>query len=175
MMNSGIIQIQEKIYYWLFMALAFFIPVYDKAAALIIGLLLLNWILEGRFRKRFLAVRKDGLRKKIFLFSTLYFAYVLGMIYSKNLDYGLLDLETKLSILIFPLIFSTLSFEVLKGKMKHFLFAFLAGSLATTFILLFHSYLNYSESQSTSEFFYGGLSWYHHASYIAMFLDFRWG
>ena len=174
-MNSKFNQIQIKIYYWLFIALAFFIPVYDKVSALIIALLLLNWILEGRFRKRFRLVKSNKQRQRIFFLSGLYFAYLLGMAYTSNWEYGLFDLETKLSILIFPLLFSTINAQVLRKRLNHFLFAFLAGNLLNTIVLLIHATVNYLASQSASEFFYGGLSWYHHASYIAMFLVFSVG
>lgn len=174
-MKPNIKQIQNKIYYWLFIALAFFIPVYDKVSALIIALLLLNWILEGQFRQKFRLVLTNKQRRTIFLFSTLYFAYLLGMTYTANWEYGLFDLETKLSILVFPLLFSSIDFQVLRDRLWHFLVAFLAGNLLTTIILLIHATINYYDSKSTSEFFYGGLSWFHHASYIAMFLVFSVG
>jgi len=52
------------------------------------------------------------------------------------------------------------------------MFAFITGSFLISIVLLTRSTINYINSRDTSEFFYGQLSWYHHASYIAMFLVF---
>jgi len=171
-MNSERSHIHNKIQFWLLLGIAFFIPIYDKVTAVLIAILLLNWLIEGRFRQKFKSIQNNKGRRNLFLFSVLYLVYVIGLIYSENLGYAFSDLETKLSILIFPLIFSTINFEWFKGKLKQFLYAFICGSFLISIILLTRSAFNYIGSNDTSAFFYGQLSWYHHASYIALFLVF---
>jgi len=174
-MASRILNIQNKITYWLLIALAFFIPVYDKVSALIIGLLVLNWLLEGRFVHRFNLIKTEKSRRNLLLFSVLYLIHLIGLIYSKNVEFGLFDLEIKLSLLIFPLVFSTIDYKILEGKLKYILFGFLAGCFSTTLILLTRSFINFTNSLLLSEFFYGQLAWFHHSSYLAMFIVFSIG
>ena len=174
-MTSRILDIQNKINYSLLIAIAFFIPVYDRITALLIGLLVLNWLVEGRFVQKFQLIKDNKSRRNLLFFSVLYLIHLVGLAYSQNLDFGLFDLEIKLSLLIFPVIFSTIDFKILEGKIKHIFFGFLAGSFTTTIILLTHSFINFTESLSLSEFFYGRLAWYHHSSYLAMFIVFSIG
>lgn len=174
-MTSIFQNIQNKINYWLLIALAFFIPVYDRVTALLISLLVLNWLVEGRFVQKFQLIKTNKSRRNLLFFSFLYLIHLVGLSYSENIEFGLFDLEIKLSLLIFPVVFSTIDIKILEGKIKHIFFGFLAGSFTTTIILLTRSFINFTGSLSLSEFFYGQLAWYHHSSYLAMFIVFSIG
>ena len=174
-MNKDRTYIHNRLYYFLFLILSFSIPLYDRVVALAILLILINWLIEGRFRQKFQLVKFHRFRLYIILFSVLYFAYLSGLLYSKNQDYGLFDIQIKLSLFLFPLIFATIDFNILKGRFSHFLYAFAVGCFLSTIILMVHSFVSFLETKSISEFFYGKLAWYIHASYIAMFLVFAVG
>ena len=63
-------------------------------------------------------------------FSVIYFFYLLGMINTTNVESGLFDLEVKLSLLIFPLIFATTNASsLIRERIRYILFAFVAGCL----------------------------------------------
>ena len=167
--------IHNRIYYFLFLILSFTIPLYDRAVALTVSLLALNWIIEGRFRQKLRLVKSQSSRFYTLLFAVLFLVYLTGLLYSENLEYGLFDLQIKFSLFLFPLFLATIDLKTIKVRINHFLIAFTAGCFLITIILPVHSFFNFLETKSISEFFYGKLAWYIHASYIAMFLVFAIG
>ncbi|MCX6273407.1 MAG: O-antigen ligase family protein [Bacteroidetes bacterium] len=166
-------EINQRLYYYLFLALAFAIPLYDRLVVLIISLLFLNWLAEGRFRVRFRRAFSERKRLWMLSFSALYLVYCAGLAYSHNLAYGLFDLEVKLSLLVFPLIFSTLDYSLFNEKrITTFFHSYLLGCVVITLILLIHALQNYFQSNSMVEFYYDKLSAYQHPSYFSMNLNF---
>jgi len=174
-MNKPLENIYYKLYILFFGVLAFSIPLYDRIAAMAIVLIMFTWLIEGKFSQKFLRIKKDQFRRYILSFSLIYILYLLGFLYTKNQIYGLLDLQTKLSLLVFPLLFATIDHNILKDKKGKFLFYYILGCFVTTIVLLSHSFYNFLESYSTNEFYYSSLSWYQHASYLSMFLVFAIG
>lgn len=66
--------------------------------------LIVNWFVEGGVKKKFISFFSN----KIALMLTLaYLLFVLGLLHSQNLDYGLKDLRIKIPLLAFPIILST--------------------------------------------------------------------
>jgi hypothetical protein len=66
--------------------------------------LIINWLLEGGIKAKF----KKFFSSKIALFSTgVYLLFVLGLLHTQDLNYGLNDLRIKLPLLAFPIIFSS--------------------------------------------------------------------
>lgn len=174
-MNKHLGNIYNKLYLLLFGLLAFSIPLFDRIAAIAIVLIMFTWIIEGKFSQKFQRIKKDKFRRYILLFGLIYLFYLAGFFYSKNQYNGLLDLQTKLSLLIFPIIFSTLDYNVIKGKKGKIFYYFIIGCVVITAVLLGRSFINFLTSNSADEFFYSNLSWYHHASYLSMFLVFAVG
>ena len=174
-MNKHLGNIYNKLYLLLFGLLAFSIPLFDRIAATAIVLIMFTWIIEGKFGQKFQRIKKDKFRRYILLFGLIYLFYLAGFFYSKNQFHALLDLQTKLSLLIFPIIFSTLDYNVINGKKGKMLYYYIIGCLVITIILLGRSFINFLTSNSAAEFFYSNLSWYHHASYLSMFLVFAVG
>jgi len=62
----------DKINYFLFILLAFFIPTYSPAIPFIIGLLVLLWIIEFDFRKKLKRLRERHNRLYLLSFASLY-------------------------------------------------------------------------------------------------------
>ncbi len=66
--------------------------------------LIVNWFLEGGVIEKF----KKFFSNRIAIISTcVYLIFVLGLIHTSNLEYGLKDLRIKIPLLAFPIIFSS--------------------------------------------------------------------
>lgn len=66
--------------------------------------LIVNWFIEGGIKRKFTAFFQN----KTALFLTgAYFVFVLGLLYSQNIEYGLKDLRIKIPLLAFPIVLST--------------------------------------------------------------------
>jgi len=88
-------------------------------------LLLLNWIVEGKFLQKWEMIKR---RKSVIFLISIYFLHILGLIYTElfNFEYALHDLKIKLPLLILPIIFaSTAPF-----KAKQFRFILMIFTLA---------------------------------------------
>jgi len=85
----------------LILFIAFALPLNKAIIPLLIVLLILVWILEGNFKL------KTKNYKSIFFFGIIFLSliHLFGMLYTQNIKSGNFDLEQKLSLLIFPLIF----------------------------------------------------------------------
>ncbi|MCD4771849.1 MAG: O-antigen ligase family protein [Bacteroidales bacterium] len=163
----------EKINYFLFVLLAFFIPTYRPAIPFIIGLLVLVWILEFDFRKKFKRLTDGHNRLYLLSFALLYVLYLIGILYSSNVKYAVFDLEVKLSLIIFPIIFSTINKQVFtKNNFEKILVAFIIGCFIGTAVSLVDAYIIFCDNHQFSEFYYSKLSFFHHPSYFAMYLNF---
>lgn len=94
-----------------------------------------------------------GLFKKInfkyaFIFSSIYFLYIISLIYSENIGYGLKKLETGASILIIPFCFSILYTrfkDLTKNGKSFFIYGFIIGaSIYATSIIYYFNYLGFA-------------------------------
>ncbi|HRY32955.1 MAG TPA: O-antigen ligase family protein [Bacteroidales bacterium] len=163
----------RKWYYYLYLALAFAIPLYDRLVVLMIILLFILWVAEGRFKERFRRAWQEKERRIILSFSILYIVYALGLIYSGNLEYGLFDMQVKLSLLIFPLFLATSPEGFLSQKqILHISYSFIFSCIIITLIALVLATQNYLYSHTFIEYYYDNLSDFQHPSYFSMNLNF---
>ena len=93
-------------------------------------LLLTNWLLEGHFGEKWNTLRA---RPGIFVFSGIFLVHVVWLINSTDFNYGISDLQTKLPLLILPLILGT-SKQIDKKRLKIILIFFILSLLVGTFI-----------------------------------------
>jgi O-antigen ligase len=153
------------------MLLVFLMPVYGKILPSVIFLMVMNWLIEGKIKK-IPSVFRERNRMLTFSFASLYVFYLIGMAYSKNMGYGLFDLEVKFSLILFPLIFATVDndfpFEKLISDVVK---AFVAGCVAGTLILLGIATCFYIRSHDGTVFFYTDFSKLLHPSYLSMYLN----
>jgi O-antigen ligase len=165
--------IHQKIFLVLSMAIAFTIPVNKLLLPWLIVLLALNWLVEGEYIRTFPMVIKDKRRLFVFSFSFLYFLYLAGLLYTKNFQYALEDLEMKLSIFIFPLIFATSALPLFTTKQTGMVLrAFGAGCIAGSFIFLGRAFYYGVMLDEPGAFYYTSLAWNFHPSYFSMYLAF---
>ncbi len=133
----------------------------------------MNWLIEGRFVKIFPQIFKDPRKWWTFSFSLIYLLYLVGLLYSSNFQYGWFDLEIKLSLFLFPLLFSTLDESVFDpAKIKFICKMFVLGCFTGSIILLIHALFSKLLYNTEDSFVYSNLSWSFHPSYFATYLAF---
>lgn len=155
--------VKYKANYYLFLLLAFIIPLERKLIPPIIILLFVSSLLNGSFKFK----KKKG----ILALALLYVTYVVGLIYSTNFKYGLFDLEVKLSLLLFPLVFFISKIEM-KTVADNILNSFIDGCFVASILSLVSAAIQYYLYSNINSFFYGELALYGHSSYMALFLCF---
>ena len=158
----------SKIYFYIILLITFFLPLNKKIIPPLIIVLVLNWLVEGHFKEKIKKIRSSSLA---ILFASFYLIHIVGLLYSSNLGFGLFDLEIKLSILIFPFLFST-SPSLNKQQVTNVLLAFIAGCLAAMIICLSYALYRYQAEHDVGFFLYGELSLLHHPTYLSMYFCF---
>jgi O-antigen ligase len=165
--------IHQGIFRYCLLGIVFLMPVYGRFIPPLIALLVLNWIVEGRFKSKFNMIRSEGTRKQTLLFGLIYILYIAGLIYTTDFTYGLFDLQVKSSLLIFPLVFATSDKYIFSPSRRGGLLGiFVAGCFAGSLLLLSRAYIETVNYHVLKAFYYTGLSWYFHASYLSMYYNF---
>ncbi|MFH1161339.1 MAG: O-antigen ligase family protein [bacterium] len=163
----------RAVYVLLFLTLGFAIPIKNRMASWVIGFLVINWAAELRFWSKIKRIGTGKYRYNLLLFSGFYVLYLIGLLYSHNMEYGMFDIEVKLSLLVFPLLFATLDSRVFSALRVDYIFlTYILGCLAASLICMGNAFLRFNETGEARVFFYTRLSMFHHAGYFAMFLDF---
>ena len=170
---------RKKIHQWIFwytcLALAFMLPVWGKLLPTIIVILILNWLVAGEYVHTTSKLLKEKNRRNTLMFGGLYVLYLLGLFYTTDFTYAWFDLEVKLSLLVFPLIFATSDLSFLDKKyIRQLMLVYLAGCFTGTMLLLGHACYLWKEGVDGA-FYYMKLSWFFHSGYIAMYLNFAMG
>lgn len=168
--------IRDKIYYYLIILLSFALPVHDKLVPPIILLIGINWLMELNFKEKIIRIRKNITNKYILSFAILYILYIVGTFYSSNLSGSsgaYFDLEVKLSLLLFPVFFSTIDFSEFRkdfyDKVQYF---FVVGCLISSLIIFINASIEYLGENNINVFYYSKLSFSHHPSYLALYYSF---
>lgn len=169
-------RIHQRIFWLSCIAIAFFQPVFGRIVPVCIGIMVLNWLIEGRFLFYLTRFHREMDRVYIFSFASLYFLYLTGLIYTTNFGYGWFDLEIKLSLLIFPLVFATSPWPLFSQKqISCILWSFVAGCMAGSLIFLGHASVNEYSYRIPDSFYYMKLAWFFHPSYLSMYYNFAIG
>jgi O-antigen ligase len=172
-MTYSKIVFHRKVFLFTLYALAFAIPISGRLLPLLIGLLVLNWLVEGKCFGRFKLILSERPRFLMFSFSLLYFLYLAGLAYTTNFQYAGEDLETKFSILLFPVIFATSDFPLFSKKETGTILRFFAaGCIAGSVILLGQAFYSGVFLHHPGSYYYSTLSRGFHPSYYAMYLAF---
>lgn len=157
-----------KIYYFITLLIAFFLPLNKKIIPILIIILVINWLIEGNFKEKFAQAKNTSLAV---LFGSLYIIHVIGLLYSDNIDFAMFDLEIKLSILIFPLLFFTSpTFD--QKKIQKILFSFIFGCFLAFLICISRALYLYVQDHQILHFFAAYFSILHHSGYFSMYLNF---
>lgn len=170
-------KLNHQINYYLTGLLAFFAPVHAKILPLFIILLVLNWLSRPTNVKKSIVTLTNnyGLLTLVLLFVT----YLLGMLYTTNTGTGFKILETKLSLVILPLVYAAYT-SFTKEKIINYLRFFVWGCVAYAFICFGYATYAYFKPIYTdlygvlydlggNYFFYSYLTVFFHPSYTALY------
>ena len=139
------------------------LPNHHKFIAPLIGL----WIVNGLIK---IVVEKPKFSSNQSLITLMIFYVLLGVgvFWSDNQNSALFDLEVKMSLIIFPLLLSFIQISL--DDIKLILKAFYLGLIASSIILFYLAFLDYTETSSFDEFFYVRISENIHPSYLSYYL-----
>ncbi|MGB3946514.1 MAG: O-antigen ligase family protein [Bacteroidia bacterium] len=140
------------------------LPFSIKINTVCIILLVVAWLFKNSLHEKIKLLNNPT----FFLFSALYFLYVLGMFWTNNIQHGFFELEKKFALFLFPLIFFSIPPLKDSERNKIFFFFVLSCALLAIVCLFYASYRTYSANSFfeinaesgyvTHYFFYFGLS-----------------
>ncbi|MFP4691940.1 MAG: O-antigen ligase family protein [Bacteroidales bacterium] len=108
-------------------------------------ILFVNWLAEGQFREKF---QRFFSHRPALVFVSIYLVHVVFLFHSSNFDYGLGTLESRLPVLLFPLLVvssAPLSPKVWRWIMLAFSSAVTVVSLCSLYIFFTGDYAGYRE------------------------------
>lgn len=155
----------QRIQHYLLLLIAFFLP-FARLVPVFITLLLLNWLIEGDFKNKFIAI---GRNRFALLFIAFYVLHLIGLLYTQNTEAGLFDVQVKLSLLIFPLVLA--SRPVNSGQRDAMFYALTAGGICSALTMIIRAAYGYLAHGETNFYYEAFASFLIHPSYIAMYLD----
>jgi O-antigen ligase len=155
----------DLIYRFLLLAFAFLMPFGSKPVALLIGLLAVSWLLKGNLKQGFKNMAHPIV---MCLFISYYVYYFIGLSYSVNMHFGWKDMETKLSMLIFPLILMSTPLEQI--WLRRTLLAFIAGCTLTLLVCFSYGLYRYTATGQIEFLTYNLFSLFLHPGYFSMYV-----
>lgn len=159
----------EKLIYWNLLLIAFCIPIYKVLIAPLILVFVVLAFFQFFKSKNFFF--KPNLTS--FLMIGLYLLYFFSLFWSANLNEAIFDLEIKLSVLVFPILFSFLDLKINKCKFRKIYIAYLLGVITAIIICLTNATFLFVETKAFYySFAYSSFSILHHPSYFSMYLNF---
>ncbi len=146
---------------------AFCLPLIKSIVPGLLGLVLIASFFQDHFSQLKENFKKQ---KNILWFSVIYFLYVIGLTWTEDKSAGWFDLEVKLSMLIIPIVisYSSISHVNIIKVLK----AFIEGCVIACIICILYACYRYYYTEDIDYFFYNFLSYFHHASYFSMYLNF---
>jgi len=159
------ITFHKKAHLFLAMLIAFWLPV-ARLVPLFIVLLLLNWLAEGDFKNKFQLLSKN---KFALIFVAFYVLHLIGLFYTSNVDAGMFDIQVKLSLLIFPIVLASRSFDY--SEIKKIVYSFILGAVFSSLIMLVRAFVTYFISGENNFFYQAFSSFLLHPSYMSMYLN----
>lgn len=113
----------EQVYFYTLILLAGSLPLSIYTTSMFQIVLVVNWLVEGRFFEKWEKAKANRALQAILL---LFILHVIGLIWSEDLAYGMKDLKIKLPLLALPLIIAT-SVPLRKRQVHFILLLFTLG------------------------------------------------
>jgi O-antigen ligase len=157
-------QVHRDIAFYLTTLISFSLA-FKAIVPILIGLLVINWFVEGNFAEKFAGGKTVSF---LLLFLSFYALHAAALLYTNNIPEGMSNLEVKLSLLIFPIVFFTTKFSA--PQFKTIMLAFIAGCLAAGVACLARAGWCYFAEQQ-NYFFYEDFSYFMHPSYFSMYVN----
>ena len=127
-------QIHQTIFYWALIVIALALPVWPFVTSVAQVVLLLNWVIEGGFNRKFTILKQ---RKSILIILSLFLIHLVWLVSTKDFEYAFNDIKAKLTLFILPIVIGTstnLSFKQVKKILLFFISAVIIASIVATFI-----------------------------------------
>jgi len=126
----------NKIYLVLLLLMAVSLPLSKAMMSIATGMLMLNWLLEGQFAIKMQRLKE---RKSVLLIISVFAVYLLGLLWTNSLKWGLHDVKIQLPLFILPLVIGTsaeLNYRQVKKIIYLFSAAVVVASCCSIWILL---------------------------------------
>ena len=147
-----------------FSAILIQLPVYQRFIPLTIGLWFLVSIIHAIIKRI-----KPKLNAVFILCILLYSLIALSGLWSENKPVYNFDLEVKMSLVIFPIIFSFTKYS--KHQIRSILLSAVTGLLLSFLFLMGKAVIQYLDTREISQFFYANLSNIVHPSYLSYYVN----
>lgn len=131
----------EVIHRNLLMLFCFLLPLHPRLAVLAIIFMGIHWLMTGRIFSNF----RSFLSPIPILFFSFYLLYLIGLVYSSNWAEGMQRVETKLPLLVFPLILFSFPIKEKKDVIT-ILKSYVVGCLLASFYCLGNGLVKYIET-----------------------------
>jgi len=141
----------------------FFLPIITRGIIIPLVLFLVAW----------LYLPNKSLQQKwkpVLIFSSIYLAHLMAMLYTENLPRGISDIEQKLSLILFPFVVGSTPKSAFPARKDMFM-VFVLGLMVSIIICFGESIYNYLDSGLITEFYMSAFSITHHPSYLAMYIN----
>lgn len=152
------------------------LPIQSKLVPPIISLIGINWILELNFIEKYRRIQSQARAKYLLSFGIIYILYLIGTLYSSQMgtqEGALFNLEVKLSLWVFPLLFATLDFRMFKANFRNrMLYAYIGGCVVSMILIFNNAVFKYFQTSNPNVFYYTELGFTHHPSYLALYFTF---
>ena len=164
--HTLITRIDERISEIFLVVYLLFLPLKPELSIVAFIVTIAYFLFTNKFKRSYVAWKcQTGIN----IMLAFYLLHVAGMLYSANIDYGLRDLQTKLSFILFPIVLSGIGLTVMTfEKIKN---ATIVSAIISLMILLVVSFMQYLNSHDKTVFFYTHLSHGKHVTYLAIFMN----
>ncbi len=152
------------VFAWATALLCFAIPLMSKGIMIPIILWILAWFF----------VPKQHIRHSwnpILIFSGIYIFHLIGMLYTENCSRGTSDLEQKLSLLAFPLMWGFVLSDAIPNR-RLMIISFVLGVVVSVLVSFAESFSKFQVSGLISDFYMSEFPHAHHPSYLALYMNF---
>ena len=143
-------QVHKHFYYGALLLFAASLPFSIFTLSVAHVTLIVNWILEGKFKKKLELAKKSP---SLWVFTLFYLVHILWMMHSPDISTAMHELSIKLPMLMLPIIISTsesISENKLRGILNVYLVSVLSGTMISAYTIfgldgkVFHTIADYS-------------------------------
>lgn len=159
--------ITNNLLFYSSLLVAFLMPLSHKITVYAIMLFVLSWLLSGQWLNNAISAIKNSV---FIILVTFFLLHLIGLLYSSNMHAGWFDIEVKLTMILFPLVFFLSDF-LTEQKRKYLLLTFVIGTTVALFVCIGAAFYEYY-ANNVNNFFYMKLSIVHHPTYFAMYICF---
>jgi len=121
--------IHSQIYFGLMMAMAVSLPMSKAGMSIFTGGLMAHWLIEGKFKSKFELLKE---RKSVLLIISVFFVYLIGLLWTNSPKWGIHDLKIQLPLLMLPLVIGT-SARLSYSQVKKIVYLFSASVVLASF------------------------------------------